>query len=87
MVKITQKTVTFKIKTDGNEVILKGSWNGWQDEKMKKDKKGYFSKRKKIAPGVYEFGYLIDGEWHTDESLPLTDSPFGSKNSVLKVEK
>jgi len=86
MVEKTGKMYVFKIKTDAKEVKIKGSWNGWKEEEMKKNKKGLFNKRKKLAPGRYEFGYLIDGEWVIDESCESINSPFGSKNSILEVK-
>ena len=87
MVRITPKSVIFELDIGADEVILKGSWNNWKGEKMKKNKKGLFSKRKKLNPGTYEFGYMVDGKWIADDSCELVDSPFGSKNSLLKVEK
>ncbi|WP_456469708.1 glycogen-binding domain-containing protein [Caminibacter sp.] len=87
MVRITKKSVIFELDVGADEVILKGSWDNWKGEKMKKNKKGIFSKRKKLNEGSYEFGYLIDGKWTADESCESVDSPFGSKNSLLKVGK
>ena len=85
MVRKTGKMYIFELKTDAKEVILKGSWDGWKEERMKKNKKGIFSKRKKLNPGIYEFGYLVDGKWMADESCKVVDSPFGGKNSILEV--
>ena len=87
MVRKTGKMYIFELKTDAKEVILKGSWDGWKGERMKKNKKGVFSKRKKLNSGIYEFGYVVDGRWVADESLELVDSPYGSKNSLLRVER
>lgn len=86
MVKFTKKSVTFLLDVDAKEVKIKGSWNDWQEEEMKKNKQGLFSKTKRLKPGTYEFGYVVDGVWMSDESLPQTPSPFGSTNAVLKVE-
>ena len=86
MVRKTGKMYVFEIKTNAKEVKIKGSWNGWKEEKMKKNKKGVFSKRKKLAPGIYEFGYLVDGEWVIDESCESINSPFGGKNSIMEVK-
>ena len=85
MVKKTGKMYVFEFEGEAEEVILKGSWNNWKGERMKKNKKGIFTKRKKLDKGIYEFGYLSDGKWMADESCKLKDSPFGGKNSVLEV--
>ena len=87
MVRKDKKMYLFELKVDANDVFIKGSWNDWKEERMKKNKKGVFIKRKKLNPGVYEFGYLVDGKWIADESCELVDSPFFSKNSLLKVKK
>jgi len=77
--------VSFYFESNANEVYIKGSWNNWEKEKMKKTKKGSFYIRKSLPLNqIYEFGYLADGKWMTDESCESIDSPFGSKNSILK---
>jgi len=86
MVKKTGKMYVFKIKTDVENVKIKGSWNNWKEEEMKLSKDGYFTKRKKLSPGIYEFGYLVDGEWIIDDNCEHISSPFGGKNSVLEVK-
>jgi len=78
--------VSFYFESDANEVYIKGSWNNWEKEKMKKIKNGNFYIRKSLPLNqIYEFGYLADGKWMIDESCESTDSPFGSKNSILKI--
>ena len=41
-----------------------------------------------LAPGVYEYCLVVDGEWmadpSTEESVP---NPFGGRNSVLRVRR
>ena len=86
MIRKTPKSITFVVTSEANEVLLKGSWNDWKPEKMKRNKDGSFTKTKRLKPGIYEFGYEIDGIWVSDETLPQTPSPFGSYNSLLKVE-
>ncbi len=86
MVKITKKSVIFTLDVDAKDVKLKGSWNDWKEEPMKKNKEGLFTKTKRLKPGRYEFGYLVDGVWMSDESLPSVPSPYGSQNSVLEVK-
>ncbi len=88
MVRHTAKSVIFTLKLDSNshEVLLKGSWNGWRAEVMKANDDGLYSKIKRLKPGRYEFGYEIDGVWHSDDTLPSVASPFGSRNSLLEIK-
>ena len=92
MVKITKKGkkawVTFTAPTTECETVaIKGSWNDWKPETMKQKKSGEFYITKVLpVDETYEFGYLVDeSDWITDHDLPKTESPFGSKNSVLEL--
>jgi len=78
--------VSFYFTGVADDVYIKGSWNNWEKEKMKKKKDGSFYIRKSLPlNNTYEFGYLADGKWFTDESLEKTKSPFGTENSILKI--
>ncbi|WP_292663119.1 isoamylase early set domain-containing protein [Nitratifractor sp.] len=91
MLKITKRGkkawVTFTLPDSTVEkAFLKGSWNGWKAEAMKRKKSGEFYLMKILPTDTrYEFGYLADGEWRTDEELPDVQTPFGSRNSVLEL--
>jgi len=92
MVKITKKGkkawVTFSvIPNDGEEVSICGEWNDWQDEQMKIKKNGehYITK---IFPVdcEYQFGYKInDNGWRGESELESVPSPFGTKNTLLRL--
>ncbi|WP_457595918.1 isoamylase early set domain-containing protein [Hydrogenimonas sp.] len=92
MIKVTKKGkkawVTFTAPvTEAESVSLKGSWNGWEPETMKRKKSGEFYLTKILKTSErYEFGYLVDeSDWLHDPETPLADTPFGSKNSVLEL--
>ena len=93
MLKITKKGkkawVTFTAPVTLCETVhLKGSWNDWKPEVMKRKKDGTFYLTK-IFPvdSRYEFGYLIDeSDWVHDPETELADTPFGSKNSILAID-
>jgi len=92
MVKITRRGkrawVTFTLSDSGSDSArIKGSWSGWEPEPMRRKKSGDFYIVKVLPTGAtFEFGYLTgDGRWVHDETLSTSDTPFGSKNSVLKT--
>ena len=92
MIKITKKGkkawVTFTAPVTGCETVaIKGSWNDWTPETMKKKKSGEFYITKVLPVGeTFEFGYLVDdSDWIHDPETALTETPFGSKNSVLEL--
>jgi len=86
MIKITKAKkgiwVTF---ISDEDVVLKGSWNNWIEQKMKKRKDGKYSISKVLKKGTYEFGYLSQKGWIIEKNLPTTDNPYGGKNSILKI--
>lgn len=91
MLKITKKGdkawVTFSFTPEKeSEVFLCGEWSEWQDEKMKVKKSGEYYLTKVLKCGQsYEFGYKIDSAWNYDCEVETVETPFGSKNSLLKL--
>ena len=91
MIKITKRGskawVTFTApETKCEEAFIKGSWNDWEAEALKEKKNGERYITKVLRTGEsYEFGYEIDGRWVADEECESCSSPYGSKNSVLKL--
>ena len=51
--------------------------------KIKKSGELYIAK---ILPSdkEYQFGYRVDNAWQCEDELESVDSPFGTKNSLLK---
>jgi 1,4-alpha-glucan branching enzyme len=93
MLKISRKagkasvTFTYTPKNEAESVELKGSWNDWESQEMKKKKDGDFYVRKNFKEGdEFEFGYLINGDtWDCDDEAESVPSPFGGQNSLLKI--
>ena len=58
---------------DAENVYLAGSFNGWKpnDIKMTKTTTGWLGKYY-IAPGNYEYKFIVDGKWIPDPDNPLT---------------
>jgi hypothetical protein len=54
---------------------------------MKKDKKGRWTKIVTLAPGRYEYKFLVDGEWQNDPNNDqVVHNSFGTLNNQLTVE-
>ncbi len=70
------------------EVCLVGDFNNWEHGKgkMRKGKDDTFKKSLKLAPGRYEYRFVVDGIWWTD---PNNDNrclnAFGEENAVIIV--
>lgn len=88
--KKTQKgKITFKLEaSEAKEAILVGDFNSWDVKKhrMKRDKKGRWTKIVTLSPGNYEYKFLVDGQWQNDPSNDeLVPNSFGTLNNVLTV--
>lgn len=83
--------VEFKLKGKSNakQVILSGSFNDWNEQDIKMLKVGNEWKiRLKITPGIYEYKFIVDGEWMTDPDNPYSvQNQHYTFNSILVVGK
>ena len=70
------------------DVFIAGTFNQWRPETkaMHSSGGGNWWKETSLAPGTYEYCFIVDGEWMPDplakESVP---NPFGGRNSILKA--
>ena len=83
--------VTFTCRPDGSPgaVYIAGSFNSWSPEQdlMKDDDgDGVYEITLKLAPGQYEYKFVIDGSWQEDAAATAsTDDGHGGKNSVVDI--
>src|SRR5262245_20920390 len=70
------------------KVCIAGSFNDWQPEatEMISMGNGRWLKDLNLAPGTYEYRFVVDGNWITDpKSSRTAPNPFGGTNSLLTV--
>jgi len=84
-----KKTIHFELAghTSAEEVILTGSFNGWNEEeiKMKKSPHGWYAELD-LSGGKHLYKFIVDGKWITDPSNKLTEKDrSGNNNSVLLI--
>ena len=84
-----KKEVTFSIHAPhAKEVFVTGSFCAWKKDahKMSKTLQGMWFKSISLAPGRYEYRFIMDGEWVSDpECKDRVDNPHGTHNSVIEV--
>lgn len=69
-------------------VSLVGVFNEWDPAAapMARNRRGIWRAKLELAPGEYEYRFVIDGEWCEDpECAERRPNPYGGSNSVLRV--
>lgn len=88
--KVSRRMVNFEFRElPGKEIFVAGSFNEWALTKKLEDKNGdgIYRCRMMLVPGVYQYKFVIDGEWRIDPGNPnFQPNGFGSLDSVLVVE-
>jgi 1,4-alpha-glucan branching enzyme len=85
------KKVRFQMAAPaGSEVYLVGTFNNWDAKAIRLQNgsaNGEYSATLLLAPGRYEYKYIINGDWRTDPGCAdAVANAYGSKNSVLQVQ-
>ena len=85
------KAVTFTVHADkGKAVYVAGEFNKWDPSAKKmayKAKDGIYSATVKLAPGTYQYKFVIDGTWCADpENANAVPNDQGTFNSVIEVK-
>ena len=75
-------------KPGARSVAIAGSFNSWQPEMAATTGNGGWVKELTIAPGRYEYMFVVDGQWMADPNAKeFAPNPFGGQNSVLVINK
>ena len=87
----TKKRVVFKLNTEAGKIVsIAGSFNDWDDKAkylVDKNNTGEYVGILMLAPGIYEYKFVIDGVWHLDENNSnFSPNDFGTLNSVIEVK-
>lgn len=73
-----------------NEVMLAGSFNDWNvgaTPMTDPDGNGIYEANLLLAPGNYQYKFVVDGAWITDDQADdFADDGFGGRNSIIFVD-
>jgi hypothetical protein len=82
---------TFKIKgyPEASLVVLTGTFNNWNQSQLLFAREGDdWVCRVDLDPGVYQYKFILDGDWLLDPSNPDTaEDEAGNVNNVLEVKR
>ena len=87
--KAATKTVKFTVHAEkGKAVYVAGCFNKWNPTAKKMAfKAGVYSASVKLAPGEYQYKFIIDGTWCADpENVNSVPNDQGTFNSVVVVK-
>ncbi len=85
------KAVTFTVHAEkGKSVYVAGEFNKWDPTAKKmayKARAGIYSATVKLAPGEYQYKFVIDGTWCADpENAAAVQNDQGTFNSIVVVK-
>eukprot|EP00891_Asterochloris_glomerata_P000991 jgi/Astpho2/991/Aster-00818 len=71
----------------GGAVEVEGSFDNWTSrQRMQKSGKDY-TIVKLLPPGVYQYKFVVDGEWQCASDQPAVSDDRGNVNNVLEVQE
>ncbi len=84
------KPTEFKLYApEAKKVVLAGSFNKWNNNKLlaKKDNKDSWVVKVGLKPGRYEYKFIVDGSWINDpHCTSCVANSLGSHNCVVEVK-
>ena len=88
--KSAKQKVSFAIlDPEAQSVALVGDFTEWEAKavQLKKQKNGQWKATVPLAPGSYEYRFLVDGQWRDDPQCQERRwNSFGSENCVRVVQ-
>ena len=71
----------------GNSVQLEGSFDNWTQRHVMQKSGKDFTLVKLLPPGMYQYKFIVDGQWKHDPTLPSIKDDQGNINNVLEVQE
>jgi len=86
----TEKAILFEVEApQHSRVFIAGTFNDWNPSThplQYHPEDNVFRATLLLEPGIYEYKFVIDGVWHTDDKCPhQVMSDKGFTNSVINV--
>jgi hypothetical protein len=77
------------VNPGASRVYVAGSFNNWQENKVplsRTSEQGVWTGTVILPPGVYEYMFVVDGQWTVDQlARRYMEDGFGRKNALLYV--
>jgi 1,4-alpha-glucan branching enzyme len=87
--RMMKKTLFSLVAPKAVEVMLVGDFTDWQAKPLimdrMKPRSRTFAAAVTLAPGTYQYKFIVDGEWIEDPKAESVPNLFGTQNSVITV--
>lgn len=84
-----QVPVQVRLRAEGaRDVRVSGEFNDWSSAgiPLSAEAPGTWTATLRLAPGEYQYRFIVDGEWRDDPEAPRVQNGLGGTNCVLKVD-
>lgn len=71
----------------GTNVEVQGSFDNWSTRQALQKSGNDFTIVKLLPPGVYQYKYIVDGNWTYDPGMPAMYDEMGNINNVIEVQE
>lgn len=72
---------------DGKEVSVEGSWDNWKTRKPLQKSGKDFIILKVLPSGVYQYRFVVDGQWRYSPDVPWTQDEAGNTYNILDLQE
>jgi hypothetical protein len=81
-----KKAVFHLFNATAVSVYVSGDFNGWAISPMNRREDGFWEATLDLAPGRYEYKFVVDGVWQHDATCAdLVQNAYGTQNSVMTI--
>lgn len=71
---------------DGKEVAVEGSWDNWKIRKPLQKSGKDFTIMKVLPSGVYQYRFIVDGQWRYAPDMPWAQDETGTAYNILDLQ-
>eukprot|EP00879_Flechtneria_rotunda_P003348 GHRR01003575.1.p1 GENE.GHRR01003575.1~~GHRR01003575.1.p1 ORF type:complete len:273 (+),score=72.07 GHRR01003575.1:199-1017(+) len=71
----------------GEHVEVEGSFDNWSSRQPLQKTGRDFTVIKLLPPGVYQYKFIVDGDWKYDPNQPAMYDEIGNVNNVIEVQE
>ncbi|KAF5775222.1 putative AMP-activated kinase, glycogen-binding protein [Helianthus annuus] len=72
---------------DGKEVAVEGSWDNWKTRKPLQRSGKDFIILKVLPSGVYQYRFVVDGQWRYSPDVQWTKDEAGNTFNILDLQE